>query len=215
MKMKDYLIDLLSSIKLYLSQDESFYLVESLLIIFVALVVDLFQKKILSTLKGKSENTKTIWDDVFLGALPKPLSIIIWVSSITYVAETIEEATKKMIFYEAFAPARKVGIILGLVLFFVKLINETENKFSLESEVSDQTTIHAIAKLGHLVVSVAGGLMILQAFGFSVTGLLAFGGVGGIAIGLAAQDLLANFFGGLFIYTDRPFKVGDWIRSSD
>jgi len=213
--MKDYLIDLLSSIKLYLSQDESFYLVESLLIIFVALVVDLFQKKILSTLKAKSENTKTIWDDVFLGALPKPLSIIIWVSSITYVAETIEEATKKMIFYEAFAPARKVGVILGLVLFFVKLINETENKFSLESEVPDQTTIHALAKLGHLVVSVAGGLMILQAFGFSVTGLLAFGGVGGIAIGLAAQDLLANFFGGLFIYTDRPFKVGDWIRSSD
>jgi MscS family membrane protein len=39
--------------------------------------------------------------------------------------------------------------------------------------------------------------------------------MGGIAIGFAAQDLLANFFGGLFIYTDRPFSVGDWIRSPD
>ena len=36
-----------------------------------------------------------------------------------------------------------------------------------------------------------------------------------IAIGFAAKDLLSNFFGGLFIYLDRPFAVGDWIRSPD
>ena len=213
--MTGNLLDLLNSISHYLLQDESFYLVESFLIIFVALVVDLFQKKTLRKLKEKSIETKNIWDDVFFGALSKPLSIIIWVSSVSYVAETIEEATKKMILYEAFAPARKVGIILGLVLLFVKLVNETEKKFILESKASDQTTVHAIAKLGHLVVSVVGALMVLQAVGFSVTGLLAFGGVGGIAVGFAAQDLLANFFGGLFIYTDRPFSVGDWIRSPD
>ena len=117
--MIDYLINLLNSIRLYLSRDASFYLVESFLILFVALVVDLFQKRTITTLKEKSESTKTIWDDVFLGALSNPLSIIIWVSSITYVAETIEEATKKMIFYEAFAPARKVGIILCFILFFI------------------------------------------------------------------------------------------------
>jgi MscS family membrane protein len=45
--------------------------------------------------------------------------------------------------------------------------------------------------------------------------VLAFGGIGGIAVGFAAKDLLANFFGGLMIYLDRPFKVGDWVRSPD
>ena len=44
---------------------------------------------------------------------------------------------------------------------------------------------------------------------------MAFGGIGGIAIGFAAKDLLANFFGGLMIYMDRPFTQGDWIRSPD
>ena len=44
---------------------------------------------------------------------------------------------------------------------------------------------------------------------------LAFGGVGGIAIGLAAQDVCKNMFGGFTIYFDRPFSVGDWIRSPD
>ncbi|MEP1593756.1 MAG: mechanosensitive ion channel family protein, partial [Halieaceae bacterium] len=58
-------------------------------------------------------------------------------------------------------------------------------------------------------------LMVLQSLGVSVSGLLAFGGIGGIAVGFAAKDLLANFFGGLGIYLDRPFTVGDWIRSPD
>ncbi|MFQ5717824.1 MAG: mechanosensitive ion channel family protein, partial [Nitrospinales bacterium] len=48
-----------------------------------------------------------------------------------------------------------------------------------------------------------------------ISGVLAFGGIGGIAVGFAAKDLLANFFGGLMIYLDRPFAVGDWIRSPD
>jgi MscS family membrane protein len=55
----------------------------------------------------------------------------------------------------------------------------------------------------------------LQTLGVSISGILAFGGIGGIAVGFAAKDLLANFFGGLMIYLDRPFAVGDWIRSPD
>ena len=55
----------------------------------------------------------------------------------------------------------------------------------------------------------------MQTLGFSISGVLAFGGVGGIAVGFAAKDLLANFFGGLMIYLDRPFSVGDWVRSPD
>jgi MscS family membrane protein len=51
--------------------------------------------------------------------------------------------------------------------------------------------------------------------GLSISGLLAFGGIGGIAVGFAAKDLLANFFGGMGIYLDRPFTIGDWIRSPD
>ena len=55
----------------------------------------------------------------------------------------------------------------------------------------------------------------MQVFCYSISGLLAFGGIGGLAIGFASKDLLANFFGGLMLYLDRPFKVGDWVRSPD
>jgi len=58
-------------------------------------------------------------------------------------------------------------------------------------------------------------LVVMQTLGYSVSGILAFGGIGGVAVGFAAKDLLANFFGGLMVYLDRPFAVGDWIRSPD
>jgi MscS family membrane protein len=58
-------------------------------------------------------------------------------------------------------------------------------------------------------------LVALQTLGYSVSGVLAFGGIGGVAVGFASKDLLSNFFGGLMLYLDKPFKVGDWIRSPD
>ena len=69
--------------------------------------------------------------------------------------------------------------------------------------------------MSRIALWVVAGIMILQSLGVSVSGLLAFGGFGGIAVGFAARDLLANFLGGLSIFLDRPFAVGDWIRSPD
>jgi MscS family membrane protein len=79
----------------------------------------------------------------------------------------------------------------------------------------DRHTAEAIGKLVRLALIITAALVILQTLGYSISGILAFGGVGGIAIGFAAKDLLANFFGGLIVYLDRPFSVGDWIRSPD
>ena len=70
-----------------------------------------------------------------------------------------------------------------------------------------------MSKLGRVTVIIITVLVILQTLGFSISGVLAFGGIGGIAVGFAAKDMLANFFGGLTIYLDRPFTVGEWIRS--
>ncbi|GIS02460.1 MAG: hypothetical protein CM15mP103_10110 [Gammaproteobacteria bacterium] len=68
---------------------------------------------------------------------------------------------------------------------------------------SDRATISAVARLSRIALWVVAGIMILQSLGVSVSGLLAFGGVGGIAVGFAARDLLANFLGGLSISLDR------------
>jgi len=72
-----------------------------------------------------------------------------------------------------------------------------------------------VGKLLRMSIIITAVLTAAQSLGFSIAGILAFGGVGGIAVGFAARDLLANFFGALMVFLDRPFSVGDWIRSPD
>lgn len=56
-------------------------------------------------------------------------------------------------------------------------------------------------------------LIIAQEWNYSISGLLAGLGLGGLAFALAAQDMLSNLFGGLVIFLDRPFVIGDWIQT--
>jgi MscS family membrane protein len=56
---------------------------------------------------------------------------------------------------------------------------------------------------------------VIQNLGYSVSSLLAGLGIGGLAVALAAQESLGNFFGSISIIADRPFKVGDWIQVGD
>ena len=143
--MIDSIKDLFDVFSHYISQAESLYVVESSLILFGTLLLDLFQRKNLKAFRVKAKPTKIIWDDVFLEALSKPISFIIWILSISYVAELIQAATKKMLFYELFAPAREVGIVLCLVIFVMRLISKAEKNILIQSEVSDKTTVHALA----------------------------------------------------------------------
>ena len=79
----------------------------------------------------------------------------------------------------------------------------------------DDSSVYAVARVLKLLVFAAIVLVVLHALGVSITGALAFGGIGGIAVGFAAKDLLSNLFGGLMIFIEKPFVVGDWVRSPD
>ncbi len=57
--------------------------------------------------------------------------------------------------------------------------------------------------------------MTIQNMGYSISGLLASLGIGGLAVALAARETLSNVFGSLMIIIDRPFNVGDWIKTGD
>lgn len=63
-----------------------------------------------------------------------------------------------------------------------------------------------------VVIWTLGLLMILATLEINITPLLAGAGIAGIAVALAAQDILSNIFGGLVLYADAPFRVGDWVK---
>lgn len=192
--------------------------IQVFVVVFATLMLDFVQKRVLNRLSGRIEQTKQLWDDALFNSIRRPLSLLIWLIGISFAADIVGTQTDQVIF-EAVSPLRDVGVIAIIAWFFFRLIREVEHNIVKkkldEGKPIDKTTVDAIGKLVRLSVIITAVLVVLQTLGISISGILAFGGVGGIAIGFAAKDLLANFFGGLMIYLDRPFAVGDWIRSPD
>ncbi|ENK3144870.1 mechanosensitive ion channel family protein [Vibrio alginolyticus] len=159
------------------------------------------------------EKTPFHWDDMLLDALKAPVSTLIWcwpaTVSIGIILES--ELNDKINWLSTL----KLILIISIFVWTVMRLITNVEEHVLEQKNRDETTVQAIAKVARLFFITVGILTVMQAFGLSLSGLLTFGGVGGLIVGLAAKDLLSNFFGGLMIYFDRPFKVGDWIRSPD
>ncbi len=190
---------------------------EVFLIVLGTAIVRFVAKKFFDRLAVKFESTRNLYDDGLLDAARKPLGLGIWIVGISWAAEIVGGNAQAEIF-DYVEPLREVAVILLLVWFalrFVRFIEKNVSDKEYREDPVDETTASAVGKLVRVAVIVTGILTVMQMLGFSITSLLAFGGIGGFAIGLAAQDLLANFFGALMIFLDKPFKVGDWIRSPD
>lgn len=164
-------------------------------------------------------STQSTLDDIVTYAAIKPVPLALWLLGLSYVVRIYARTQQWDEVLEIVTQARNIGLLFSVAWFFWRAIDEFRQVYlvrNTRTEVDvDQTTVDALSKLGHLVVFVITLITLLQTMGVSVSGLLAAGGIGGIAIGFAAKDILANFFGGLTIYLDRPFSVGDWIRSPD
>lgn len=197
---------------------ESAWITQMFVVVFLVLLVDFAQRRVLRQLAIRLEKTSSVWDDALLESLRKPLGLLIWVMGLSFAAQIAARHAETEIF-ALIEPLRDVVVIVAITWFLVRFIRQAEQgiiqRRIAEGQPVDITTMDAIAKLLRLSVLITAGLVLLQTLGFSISGVLAFGGVGGIAVGFAARDLLANFFGGLMIYLDRPFSVGDWVRSPD
>lgn len=194
------------------------WIIQVFIVVFVTLLIDFVQKIIIRRLYRRSEQSSTLWDDALLYAIRRPLSVLIWIVGITFAVEIVGKGTAATLL-NIIVPIRDVGVIGSIAWALNRFINAIETKIIHANEEKqkpiDRTTADAISKLLRMSVIITAVLVILQTLGFSISGVLAFGGVGGLAVGFAAKDLLANFFGGLMLYLDRPFVVGDWIRSPD
>ena len=160
-----------------------------------------------------------LWDSPLLDAFHRPLIIYIWVIAVgivfnvlnaTFFHHTIE--WNKGLYFKLMTEV----FVLWIVLRFISKLHASivicpttgRKKF-------DKSMAAALCQLLRIVTVVIGILIILPTIDISISALLAFGGVGTLALGFAAKDTLANFLGGMMIFVDRPFAVGDWVRSPD
>jgi MscS family membrane protein len=197
---------------------------ELFFVVTLTLLIRFVSMRFLNGAAKRLEKTANIWDDALLDAAKRPLSWLILVFGLLWAVGLIDDYVDTGFFStENLAVVRQISLIGLVAWFLIRLIDRAELRIrqtllssenSVQSKI-DPTTLMALAKLVRLSVIISAALILMPTLGIEVTALLAFGGVGGIAVGFAAQDLLSNFFGGLMIYLDRPFAIGDWIRSPD
>jgi MscS family membrane protein len=191
--------------------------IEIFAVVLLTALASFVSKRVFTHIEHHFEKTENLWDDALLHAARRPASLAIWIIGLSMAAYTANRYADIAAF-DLVEPLQRIGVIFCLTWFVVGFIAHTENLLvdpERVREPMDQTTVHALGKLLRASIIITAVLVALQTLGFSISGVLAFGGIGGIAVGFAAKDLLANFFGGLMIYLDRPFVVGDWIRSPD
>jgi len=97
------------------------------------------------------------------------------------------------------------NIVTVLFQFFHKAAQKTDNTL-------DDQLLPVVEKLVIIVIWAFGIIYILDYLDVNVTALLAGISIGGLALALAAQDTVKNFFGSIMIFLDRPFQIGDWIH---
>ena len=192
------------------------WIAEVFIAAFGTLLLAWITRRAVDRFADRTRKTKNIYDDALAYAGRQPAVWMVFLLGLSWTAELADQGTE-VSFFQLVGPVRTLGVIALLTLFAVRFIQFVEKHIVTDvyAKPVDPTTASAIGKLLRIAIVITAVLTAAQSLGFSIAGLLAFGGVGGIAVGFAARDLLANFFGGLMIYLDRPFKVGDWIRSPD
>lgn len=193
-----------------------------LTLVTVLTVVTVTLRLTLNFLWKRDKPEVKVWRSAMFHASNAPLRAVVWLLGVMVALRYYFPPESGHPTIEKYNPIiNEVLFILLFGWFLFRLINRVEENYFKRASVNDlhfdRTAATAVKKLATMIAFVVVTLGVFQALGLSITGLLAFGGTAGIAVGFAAQNLVSNFFGGLTIFASRIFKLGDDIilKSSD
>lgn len=182
---------------------------------FFLFLRSVFTKTILTALKSFASKTKTSLDEKLITAIEDPLRFIFIILGLYFAKQSL-----KLEVLDSFLD-NLISSLGTLVLFWAlyRLIDEFSAVLNVFSSRFGQKLSRDIEnfliKTLRVIVIAFGVVTVLQVWGVNVSAFLASLGLGGLAFALAARDTVANLFGSLVLFTDRPFKVGDWVQTKE
>ena len=190
---------------------------KALLIVVAALVVGKILYWISKNLVSKlTSKTKTKIDDLILDLIEEPIVVGFTAAGIWYGLQmlTMSDKTQEWI-WNGF----QFVIVLAITWMVARLLNSIFTFYlaplaeASENDLDDQV-LPIIRKGTSITVWSIGIIVALNNAGFEVGAVLAGLGIGGLALAMAAKDTVSNFFGGVTIFVDQPFKLGDRVKVS-
>lgn len=187
----------------------------SLIYIFLAFYVSKFLDYLTRVwLKHWTKRTETQLDDLLLELLNGPVKVISFVIFLRIGLDVFQwpEAVQKIL-TKGFTVIVAITITYATLKLVDLLMNYWHMRASADSDQAFREQVFPIIrKAFKAFVVVVAALVTLSNVGVDITAAIASLSIGGLAVGLAAQDTLANLFGAVAIFLDKPFHIGDRIR---
>jgi MscS family membrane protein len=174
---------------------------------------------IIRALRRVAQRTRTDIDEALINAVEAPIGFAVILGGI-YAAVAILQLPQEPVNLRQFADRILLAAFIVDATWLVMRVIDAFSAYllSLTSRTDtalDDQLVPIIRKSLKTFVAILSFVFIIQNLGYSVASLVAGLGIGGLAIALAAQQTLSNFFGSITILIDRPFAAGDWIETSD
>ncbi len=194
--------------------------IEQYVLFFITLIAFVIAGKIvyffIKKIGGKiASRTKSEFDDMLLEVAEGPfliLSVVIGMMIGSAFLTIADDGIRNFLF-------DIIGslLILDIAWFMIKIVDGIITHFVVpvisktKSKLDDQIVpiVSKISKAGIIIIAV---VVIFSNFGYDVTAMIAGLGIGGLAIAFAAQETISDIFGGISIFTSKPFLVGDIIN---
>ena len=173
-----------------------------------------FENKIIPV----SRKTRVDIDNLFIEALSKPFGVMILLCGISGALAILPLPTKPDVNGFVFEVMKIsfaldfLWLLFRLVVMGVRYLVRIAERMDSKLDEQPLPLINRAAKVTIWIVSF---VWILQLLGYNISILLTGLGIGGFTVALALRDTLANFFGSIFIFLDRPFTVGDLVKIKD
>ena len=187
----------------------------SLIYIFLAFYVSrMLDAFISSRVRKWAKKTTTKLDDLLVDLLRGPVRIV---SFVILLHVGMQVYAWPAVLENFFSNALKIIVAVSITYVLLKAVDAMvrvwkERTTTPENEQFSRQLLPLISKTLKVFVVILAALVTSQNLGLNVTGLIASLSIGGLAIGLAAQDTLGNIFGAIAVLVDKPFKVGDRIQ---
>ena len=175
--------------------------------VIAAKITDMIFTRIFKRIVNK---TQTNFDDRILQLLHRPIFYSILFIGFSVAVKTAE--LPKYIDYALVGIFKTSTILIWLFVVMKVLILSMEWASQKTSNpLLQQKTLPLFNNLGKIAIGLFGIYFIFLSWDININGILASASVLGVILGLAAKDTVANFFAGIFLMADSPYKEGDYI----
>ncbi|MDR9436921.1 MAG: hypothetical protein RI563_08565, partial [Thiohalophilus sp.] len=149
----------------------NWWILHSFVIVFVTLLLDFIQKRVLKRLEKRFKQTDRIWDNSLVSSIRHPVTLFVWILGISFLMAVFK--------IDAASEVREVGAIIAIAWALLRFVDQMEKNIldhkDLEGKPLDRTTADAITQLLKISVFITATLVLLQTLGVNISAILAFG----------------------------------------